>query len=179
MTLAYFYSRASEAHSETWTPGPAPQPTRPGFSRQWRAVRPVGYLGQTYGPSLCHPCTRYFPVEVELWGWIGANLTPLGALKRTFAPKVLLGCPYEDGCLNKPGYGDVTGELTIPAETKVRRREFYWLHDGSAGTGIWQLSRLPFPSAMISTRPACWPPARLTFAPGSTSPGYRPCDPLT
>lgn len=147
VTLAYFYSRASAAHSETWTPW-SRTPTDPA------AFLPVsgepfdlfGYLGQTYGTSLADPMYGYFSVEVELWGWIGADLVPLGTLKFNLTPNVLLGCAFETGCMYNPNYAGLSTELTIPAETKVRRRQFYWLHDASAGPGIWQLSRQPFPA---------------------------------
>ncbi len=147
VTLAYFYSRASAAHSEAWTPW-SRTPADPA------AFLPVsgepfdlfGYLGQTYGTSLADPMYGYFSVEVELWGWIGPDLVPLGTLKFTLTPNVLLGCTLEAGCSQNPNYAGVSTELTIPAETKVRRRQFYWLHDASAGPGIWQLSRQPFPA---------------------------------
>jgi len=147
VTLAYFYSRASAAHAETWTPW-SRTPADPA------AFLPVsgepfdlfGYLGQTYGPSIVDPMYGYFSVEVELWGWIGADLVPLGTLKLTLTPNVLLACVFEAGCSQNPGYEGTSTELTIPAETRVRRREFYWLHDATAGPGIWQVSRQPFPA---------------------------------
>ncbi len=88
----------------------------------------------------------YFSVEVELWGWIGSDLVPLGTLKFNLTPNVLLGCVFETGCMYNPNYAGLSTEMTIPAETRVRRRQFYWLHDASAGPGIWQLSRQPFPA---------------------------------
>jgi LysM repeat protein len=147
VTLAYFYSRAAAAHSEDWTPW-SRTPADPA------AFLPVsgepfdlfGSLEQAYGTSLADPQYGYFSVEVELWGWIGPDLVPLGTLKWNLVPNLLLGCVFEAGCMYNPNYAGLSTELTIPVETKVRRRQFYWLHDASAGPGIWQLSRQPFPA---------------------------------
>jgi LysM repeat protein len=147
VTLAYFYSRARPAQSQTYTPWTrTPSDPKAFLPVSGEPFDLLGYLGQTYGPSLVNPMYDYFLADIELWGWAGGQLTPLGSPHLgSILPNVLLACPYEEGCLDKPAYGNPTAELTIPAETKVRRREFYWLGLSAKGPGIWQLSRLPFP----------------------------------